>query len=63
MDKDIFTAYGLGDQIARTVGNAGVNMRAISAARLNGQVAFHIALDSGADADKAKLALNKALNG
>ena len=54
---------GLGVQIARTVGNAGVNMRGISAARLNGQVAFHVALDSGADADKAKLALNKSLNG
>ncbi len=54
---------GLGFQIARTMGVAGVNMRRISAVRLSGQVAFHIALDSGADADKAKTALNKSLNG
>ena len=54
---------GLAVQIARTVGDAGINMRGLSAARLSGQVVFHIAVDSGSDADKAKLALNKALNG
>ena len=54
---------GLSAQIARAVGNAGVNMRGVSAARMSGQAMIHIALDSVADADKARLALKKALNG
>jgi hypothetical protein len=54
---------GLGASIARTMGNAGLNMRGISAARIGDRAEFHIAFDSGSDADKAVDALTKALNG
>ena len=54
---------GLGAKIARAIGNAGVNMRGISGARLGDQAQVHIAFDSGTDADRASEALAKALNG
>ena len=53
---------GLGAVIARTVGNAGVNMRGVSGATLGDRAQVHIAFDSGTDADRAGQALTKALN-
>jgi len=53
---------GLAAMIARTVGNAGVNMRGLAGARLGDRAQVHIAFDSGTDADKASQALAKALN-
>ena len=54
---------GLAAMIARTVGNAGINMRGISGAKLGDRAQIHIAFNSGADAVKASQALEKALNG
>ena len=54
---------GLGAVIARTVGNAGINMRGVAGARLGERAQVHIAFDNGADADLAREALSKALNG
>jgi len=54
---------GLGAGIARAMGQAGLNMRGISAARIGNQAEFHMAFDSGSDADQAVNALNRALNG
>ncbi|UCG32764.1 MAG: ACT domain-containing protein [Phycisphaerales bacterium] len=54
---------GLAAAIARTLGNAGINMRGVSGARLGDRAQVHIAFDNAADADKAINILNKALNG
>jgi hypothetical protein len=53
---------GLAAAIARTLGNAGINMRGISGARLGDRAQVHIAFDNAADADNAIKALNKSLN-
>ncbi len=54
---------GLGAEIARTMGKAGINMRGLSGARLSGHAVIHIAFESLEDADKARTALNEVLNG
>ncbi len=54
---------GLGAEIARALGQAGINIRGFSGARLGGHAAIHIAFESLEDADKAQSALNEALNG
>jgi hypothetical protein len=54
---------GLAATIARTLGNAGINMRGISGARLGDRAQVHIAFESADEADSAIDALNKTLNG
>ena len=51
----------LGARIARTVANAGINMRGASAAKLENRSVFYLAFDSEADASKAQDALTKSL--
>ena len=51
----------LGARIARTVANSGINMRGVSAAKLEDRAVFYLAFDSGADAGKAQVALTESL--
>ncbi len=52
---------GLGAKIARVVGDAGINMRGLSAASLGRRCVVYLAFDSSADANRASRALKKAL--
>ena len=54
---------GLATTIGRTVGNAGLNMRGVSGARVGEHAQIHLAFDNVNDALKAREALDKALNG
>ena len=48
---------GIGSQMARAIGDAGVNMRGFSAMRAGKNFVAYIGFDSGDDADKAAKAL------
>lgn len=52
---------GLGAKIARVVGDAGINMRGLSAASLGRRCVVYLAFDSSADANRASRALKKTL--
>jgi hypothetical protein len=54
---------GLAVTIGQALGDAGINMRGISGAKLGEQAQIHIAFDSSEDAEKASSALAAALNG
>jgi hypothetical protein len=52
---------GLSARIARTMGDAGVNMHGFSGATLGERNVIYIAFDSMSDANRATAALNRAL--
>jgi hypothetical protein len=54
---------GLGAKIARAMGNAGINMRGISAAALNKRSVVYFAFDSEDDAKRAAPLIKKAVGG
>ncbi len=44
---------GLGEVVTTTLAEAGINLRGLSAAAIDGRCAIHLALDSDDDADRA----------
>ena len=52
-------APGLGAKITRALADAGVNLRGLSAAAIDGQCLVHLAVDTSADAGKAARILKK----
>lgn len=52
---------GLGARITRTIADAGINMRGLSAAALGRRMVVYFAFDSNDDARKASAVLKKAL--
>ena len=52
----------LAAKITRTIANAGINMRGMSAAKIGGRAVFHLAFDSSSDADKASMVLTNVLS-
>jgi hypothetical protein len=50
-------APGLGGRITRAIGNAGINVRGVTAAVIGSKFVAYIGLDSSADADAAASAL------
>ena len=52
---------GLAARMARTVAGAGINMRGVSAAKLQDRAVFYLAFDSEIDSSKAARALTESL--
>jgi hypothetical protein len=52
---------GIAAQVARTIADAGINLRAVSAASINGQQVMNFAFDAPGDVDRAKGAVQEAL--
>ena len=54
---------GLGAKITRTVADVGINMLGLSGTGLGRRCAIYISVDTSADADKARRALQRAFSG